>query len=315
MHTVVIEHEAELPLEYVNHIHPYAWEHRRPDPYFLPHHTAYNIALERELSSFLEVQTHLKARSKEAFRLKRIHGPWIPADTKDSYNKKGFSKKMGIPDPTNAASIKTENNDEIPSDFIMDPEMTRSNNRYRRAVYGLRRRRMPYWGVTAPFGSTNPWHRQNSFFAAPNDFFVSKPPNPLLAIRNPRVFDYGRLRSRETLLPYGGYSSFGSGPMPYRAGGFYERPFNAFRGGWHPPLTDWTGSGYSGEGPRGMHDGLNNFYASPYTSYTGNPGYGGFPRFGAVPSFIPGDDTFFNFYDGLFGVGGSEGSASGSSSG
>jgi len=78
-----------------------------------------------------------------------------------------------------------------------------------------------------------------------------------------------------------------------------------------------------GQGPdtpatrRGVHDGLNNFYASPYTSYSGNPAYGGggFGRFGAVPNFIPGDDTFFNFYDGLFGVGGGEGSASGSSTG
>lgn len=141
---------------------------------------------------------------------------------------------------------------------------------------GLRRRRMPYFGVTAPFGSTNPWHRQNGFFSAPTDFFISKPPNPLLAVRNPAYFDFGRLRGRETLLPYGGYSSFTPHHGPLPTAGFYHRPFYAFRSGWRPPMFDATGSGYSGEGPRSVHDGLNTFYASPYSGWSGGGGRFGF---------------------------------------
>ena len=80
--------------------------------------------------------------------------------------------------------------------------------RNRRAVYGLRRRRMPYGG-TAEFGSINPFRRPNSFFNNPQDFVFPRQMNPMWQALHPASTDYAKkFKAVVGGSPYGGFSSF-----------------------------------------------------------------------------------------------------------
>lgn len=122
-----------------------------------------------------------------------------------------FSKVAGFPDEVNPATENLLPMKPTGSDFRMNPpasDRTGSfpgSQAFRRAVYGVRRRRLPYFSHHEGFGSANPYRRVNDFFKAPNDFLL---PRTKFFKQSAKFFDYGRLAESETKLPYGGFSSF-----------------------------------------------------------------------------------------------------------
>jgi hypothetical protein len=215
-------------------------------------------------------------------------------------NPKGFSTVMGVKPVNNPATFKTPKMKPVYSDFLKNP--TDKDNtgafkgwkHYRRATYGVRRRRSPYYSHSEGFGSANPFRQLNNFFHSPNDALAPRSPNnPFYAARHPEIFDVG---SSATVggKAYGGYSSF----RRHRFRSDRSQAFaNAGSGGVPSPSMPGGNAKFFSDGtpahlPMNTHPGM---AVAP-------------PTFGEPSPFIVGDNTFHNFYGG----GGDGGSSSGS---
>jgi len=94
-----------------------------------------------------------------------------------------------------------------PSSFAPDPRRHGTfpgNDNYRRAVYGLRRRRMPYT-TSRTFGSLNPYRRPNDWHKNAMDCMF--PRDRFYMATHPDLTDFGK-EGPSGVFPYGDYSSF-----------------------------------------------------------------------------------------------------------
>jgi len=329
----VVYHEHELALEYSDVIHPYAWAHARPDPFYDPSVDAYSVGKSDVLASFLETQTSLKSTSPQAATLLEVsHEAVITSKTHTAkakapvldfqINPKGFLKIMGIKVEPVKDLPKIEN------DFRKIPNEEEATGsfpgalHYRRGQYGTRRRRLPYYSTSEGFGSVNPYRELNSFFKSPND--VLAPRVKWHAAKDPSIFDLGRFAHHEAKLPYAGFSSFHNARFrSARDAGTWHSSFIDHPHYFHPlgfkgtgagRLSDGTPVGHSIEhwgggipGPRAHGDFATNAYTQP--RFSGSSWL--HPRFGSPSPYIHGmTGQFFNF----FGGGGGEGSESSSGS-
>jgi hypothetical protein len=219
-----------------------------------------------------------------------------------------FSAMGGFKPENNPASDALFPLKPMASDFRANPpasDRTGSfpgSQAFRRAVYGVRRRRMPYFSHHEGFGSANPYRRANDFFKAPNDFLS---PRTKFFHNSAKLFDYGRFAEQETKLPYAGFSSFahhrstGEPAIPGRprsGGVFSHTPFSHA----HVDATD--------NGMRFLSNGMpippQHFKESDFGEPTIHP------HFGALPGpFVGNDHKFRDFYGGGAAHGESTGSA------
>jgi hypothetical protein len=306
-HTVVMLYEPQLSTEYADVIHPYAFSHKMPDPHYDDHINAYNIADPSALSSFVETQTHIKAHSQHASTLKVAAEAEGWRRKPPTYNKKGYSTKLGFKKANNPATPNLPKKlKPLDSDFLTVDRTVA----YRRASYGFRRRRIPNFGSYNPFRSLNPWHRRNSFVNMPNDMFGL----PNAAIHNPRVFDFGRARAG--MLPFGRVSSFtdnGAPPGSSSQSGSSSGSSGGSAGpAGTPPapslpampfMLDVFSDGFSGFRNGGYRQALSEFGGG----FGG--GFGGpYGNMSPVSPYIPGDDYRFRDFYGGGGGGSSESS-------
>jgi len=139
-----------------------------------------------------------------------------------TFNPDGFSARFNRDPAHNPATDNLPYELEpVRSDFETAPR----GYEFRRASYGLRRRRMPYFASSNPFASNNPFHRPNAFTNSPPDFFALKPPSALSAIKNPRLFDFGRSRGSQS-SQFSSFSESGSGGLNLRGLRGRSGPFN-----------------------------------------------------------------------------------------
>jgi len=246
-------------------------------------------------------------------------------------NPNGFSHIVGRSHDDNPASSYVRKFHPVPSDFQRIPSQSHltgsfPGSNFRRAVYGLRRRRMPFFSRREGFGSVNPFRRANSFFNSPED--VMFPRQVWDAARNPKAFDAGRLAPdpKSNHLPYGGFSSFsdnaklrnsrvsnGNDPFMVHAGADRWVPrYGSVRGfGPHEAalLSDGSPASF------GTFAGINVGHASDPFLGGVNMRWDGekfspyvHPFAGGAPNFVPGDYTFWDFY-GSSGVAAAPGAA------
>jgi len=318
-----------LALEFADVIHPYAWAHARPDPFFPEGASAYNMHPD-VLASFLAVQSSLKAQSPQAASLVEVQEDLSIKSSKSQrrlglvdqlmallkkdepdfgVDPKGASTVMGIKPDNNAASVKVKAEPGIPSDFRSIPNAKEAMGsfpgalHYRRGQYGLRRRRLPYYSSSEGFGSVNPYRKLNSFYASPQD--VMSPKAKWHVAKDPSMFDLGRFAQAENKLPYAGYSSFHSSRFrSARDAGVLSPSSDSYPGLPHAV----SGSAMHHPSFRGIGAGR----LSDGTPITEAPRHlAPLPRFrtsfNSPSPYIPGmTGEYFNF----FGAGGGEGSES-----
>jgi len=236
-------------------------------------------------------------------------------------NQKGFGTVTDKKPESNPASIALlPKGPPIYNDFKRIPSGDKATGsfpghlHYRRAQWGYRRRRLPYYSKREGFGSANPYRQSNHFFHSPNDFGNPRSPeiSKWSAARDPHVFDLGPVAHGETKLPYGGYSSFHG--ARFRASRHSE---NGDAPPSFPPVPDFRFS--SSFGPKGtssvprLSDGSPRFPPGhhdklPVNYPTFSPA--AHPHFGAVSPYVVGmTGDYFNFFGGGGGEDAGEGSA------
>jgi len=227
---------------------------------------------------------------------------------------KGWSTVMDHKDVRNPASSKTPDFHPIDSDFLKIPNAGHTtgsfpgSQHYRRAQWGFRRRRLPYFSKSEGFGSANPFRSPNSFFGTPNDLL--SPNAKWSPIRNPGAFDVAAATAAVPHLPYGGYSSFHARRLRAAkdagAASFPPVPDVRFadadsRLGDNTPLLS------DGSPAHFRHSGKNMRWDGDKFAPTASP-------FGAVSPYVHGlDGQFFDFYGGGGGGGGGSDGGEGSS--
>lgn len=312
-HPDVVYYEPELHLEYATDIHPYAYAYKLPLPTYDRHHTPKGTM--KDFASFLDLQDHIKKGSLQADKLT------VSPDIVDSIDqltttpsmveadsdatpimspvKFGPKQPDGSPNPDPADPLPVKL-DPMPSPFVVGDRHGAGvfGNNYRRAVYGLRRRRMPFT-INALTTTLNPWRRPNNFLASPPDMMF--PRARFLEAMNPSLTDVGRFGG-PGIPAYGGFSSFRALRNQQQQGPY--APLNVLNGGGLPYTVGQIGgaipnlAGLNNMGaPSGLLPGMNSFQA-PH------------PLSGGPSPYIPGMYDFHDFYGGggkAGGGGGAEG--------
>ena len=240
----VVYIESDLPLEFAGEIHPYAYSYMLPEPHYRAAHFSGRA---EDFNSFLELQDHVLAGSEEA-KLLTVTPEAMPvvsepeplpslletgADSqfiskiagavKTMLSSKGASKAAEN-SPSAMATIKLNPH---PSQFWAGNQYDAGvfKNSYRRAVYGVRRRRMPFT-LNALTQTLNPFRRPNHLENTPQD--VLFPRQRMMQALNPQLTDIGRFGGPEQTA-YGGYSSFRvfrhQEPQPGSIGGLGVQTF------------------------------------------------------------------------------------------
>jgi len=298
-HPDISYYEPELPLEYADAIHTYAYAHRMPEVF----------AESNSVATFLEIADHYDSESAAAKKLTLLpeyvdsldgenalpenYPAEIPEESlveleareraltaKMELLNTAAKKKKGGKKPKKGKGgydHKPETIKPMPVEPNPNPFHPGDNydagvfkNHYRRAVYGLRRRRMPLT-LNALSYTINPFRRPMNSRTGPAD--VLFPRQRMLQALNPKLTDIGS-QGQPGALPYGGHSSFAAlrhqEPRPGTIGGLGVSQFPA-------PVP-----AFGQQGPESFSDGRQMPGAHPLP----------------VSPYVPGMAKFFDFYGG-----------------
>lgn len=196
---------------YAPHIHPYAWSSEYPMPSLSEGLSADSSS--SEVENFLKLKTHL--RPTEASSLLEVStatkntvvkNKFIANAVSDILSSGALSKEVNDPANQRVPGVKPNHSPfEKEEGLTMSVTTPAGETHQRRAVFGLRRRRVPYAAYNDGMGSVNPFRLPNNNRNAPQDFFVPK--NRFDVAMHPELSDVSALAGKNA-LPYGGFSSF-----------------------------------------------------------------------------------------------------------
>jgi len=211
----VVYYEPDLRLEFAGNIHPYAFAYRMPEQ------KEARFASTKDFFSLLQLQDHFVKGSPEAERLTATPNYVASVDGEMAPPEMWPAMVEVDPATDTRMPIKPNPNPFYPGDNYQG---TAFPNNYRRAVYGLRRRRMPLT-LNALSYTLNPFRRPMNYRNAPQD--VLFPRQRLLQALNPQLTDIGRFGGTNQ-LPYQ-HSSFVAPVVEAGTMGEPANPFRVFR--------------------------------------------------------------------------------------